>query len=249
MSEVVVSGTIGEELDTSLPKSQMYYNRGWTLDLSEAERTAKRRLSMYPDGLGFVDSKEAYYGIYESPHLRLLLPFDSSDEIRPQIGDEARKWMESIVLCEVNEKNVEPSRCNLDTDIGLIVGGVNMTSSSASINGANHTAPANPSVNSSKMIKTVGSVYLGKPICKHVGVPAGAKLTSHNHLLRGKGHSKYVHEDKQYLAVDIIGLLVEIYVSNPHIVHVNQACSISHVVWDRKQKMMIDSTKGKFEGQ
>mmetsp|Transcript_55142 Transcript_55142/g.133976 ORF Transcript_55142/g.133976 Transcript_55142/m.133976 type:complete len:225 (+) Transcript_55142:620-1294(+) len=223
----------------------MYHNRGWTLDLSEAERTAKRRLSMYPDGLGFVDSKEAYYGIYESPHLKLLLPLDSSGEIgglRPQIGDEAREWVESIVLCEVNEKNIEPNRCNLDTDVGLIVGGVNMTSSSVKTNGANRTASKNISANSSKMIKTVGSVYLGKPICKHVSVPAGAELTSHNHLLRGKGHSKYVHEDKQYLEVDQVGLLIQIYVRNPRIVHVNQACSISHVVWDTKQKV-TDSAK------
>ena len=229
LSDIVVSGTIGEDVDSALPKSQMYYNRGWTLDLSEGERAAKRRLSMYPDGLGFIDSKEAYYGIYESPHMKLLLPIDARHgrPMPPRIGDQATDWVDSIVLCEVNEKSVEPNKCNLDTDIGLLIGGANVTNASTAPNTTETTASA---VNS-KMIKTVGSVYLGKPICKYVGIPSDAQLTSHNHLLIGSGHSKYIHEDDRYLEEDQVGLLVEIYVTNPHIVHVDQACSISHVIW------------------
>jgi hypothetical protein len=48
------------------------------LDLSEGEKTAKRKLSLYENELGFRDSKEAYYGIYESPRMKLLVPYENS---------------------------------------------------------------------------------------------------------------------------------------------------------------------------
>ena len=243
LSEIVVSGTMGEDLDPTLPKSQYYYNKGWTYDLSEAEKSAKRKLNLYPDGLGFKDSKEAYYGIYESPPMTLLLPYESdttmvaassslSSSLLPRAGDIAEDWYESIVLCQVNNKNTfdsafaDPNSCSFGNDVGIKIGGVNVPQ------------------NTTKMLTTIGSVYLGKPICKHVVIPPRAQLTSHNTLLQegdggdrpstgvmaGDGNPK----DSRLLDVDQIGLLVEVFVSNPHIVHINQACSLSHVVWEER---------------
>ena len=99
----------------------------------------------------------------------------------------------------------------------------------------------------------IGSVYLGKPICKHIPVPTQAKLTSHNTLvLEGDGRSpsssraiidkESSSEDSQLLDKDQYGLLVEIFVSNPHIVHVHQACSLSHVVWEQRDSGRLGSS-------
>jgi len=228
-------------LDPTLPKSQYYYNEGWTIDLSEAEKKAKRRLNTYPDGLGFRDSKEAYYGIYESPPMTLLLPYEnnalvverSTDKSSgatpglPKVGDFASKWYESIVLCQVNDKNTfdsafaDKNTCNFATDVEIRIGGFHITQ------------------NTTKMFDIIGSTYLGKPICKHIGIPTNARLTSHNELVReGQSSSSSgmllseTDINSKLLRIDQVGLLVEVSVSNPHIVHVNQACSISHVIWE-----------------
>ena len=241
LSGLVVSGTMGEDLDPTLPKSQYYYNEGWTYDLSEAEKSAKRKLNLYPESLGFRDSKEAYYGIYESPPMTLLLPYDNKAEgvgvvskSLPKVDDPAAVWYESIVVCQVNDKNTfdsafaDPNSCSFASDVALRIGGVDVNQ------------------NATRMLNTIGSVYLGKPICKHVAIPPLARLTSHNTLLSreeagkdsdssrgvmaGDGRNSV---DSRFLEVDQIGLLVEIFVSNPHIVHINQACSLSHVVWEQ----------------
>ncbi len=75
-------------------------------------------------------------------------------------------------------------------------------------------------------MKDAGTLYLGKPVCSHVPIPEGAILTSHNELAKSGLE----------LETDQIGLLVQIFVTNPHIVHINQACSLSHIVWEEKQK-------------
>jgi hypothetical protein len=213
LSELVVSGTTAEDLDVTLPKSQMYYNEGWTFDLSEEEKQTKRKLSLYENGLGFIDSKEAYYGIYESPTMRLLLPYEHTDAAMPsrvpQVGKPAADWFESIVVCQVNEKR-DATACNMGSDLGFIVGGANTT-------------------NTTRMMKDTGTLYLGKPVCLKIPIPSNATLTSHNEL-------SSVAE--QRLEHDQVGLLVEFNVTNPHIAHVHQACSVSHVIWEQRQTAM-----------
>ena len=208
LSEIVVSGTTAEDLDVLLPKSQMYYNQGWTLDMSVGEKAAKRKLSLYENSLGFVDSKEAYYGIYESPPIQLLLPYEGSvkQQKELQIDTAAKDWFESIVLCQVNEKRGETA-CNFGFDLGVRVGGANATM---------------------ELMKDMGTLYLGKPVCAKIKIPENAKLTSHN-VLAGAGSEAAIQTDQ-------VGVLVEVAVTNPHINHVDQACSISHVVWETKPR-------------
>jgi hypothetical protein len=241
LSEIIVSGSIGEDLDVLLPKSQYYYNKGWTFDLSEVEKTAKKKLNAYPNGLGFRDSKEAYYGIYESSTMTLLLPYEMTEivaeveqdsSLLPKAGDSASEFYDSVVICQVNEKflnSFDPDGCNFDTDVGVRIGGINVTQ------------------NNTKMFNTIGSVYLGKPICKHITIPSEALLTSHNTLLNeGENPSPGVvgqSDHTKLLDKDQTGLLVEVFVSNPHIVHINQACSISHVVWEEKATKLIEYQK------
>jgi len=248
LSELVVNGTVAEDLNVILPKSQQYYNRGWTYDLSTAERAAKRKLNLYPKGLGFVDSKEAYFGIYESKAMTLFLPYQArssnvnSKSLVPQIGDTANDWFESIVLCQVNDKNTldsafsDPNSCQFGRDVGIRIGGVEIPQ------------------NATKMFSNIGSLYLGKPICKHVPIPSTAKLTSHNTLLQDGNDRKGMIRGTPFddirsklLETDEIGLLVQVYVANPHIVHVNQACSLSHVVWEERHSRRGDLQKDQAE--
>lgn len=214
LTEIVVSGTTAEDLDVSLPKSQMYYNHGWTYDLSEDNRQMKHKLSLYEDSLGFVDSREAYYGIFESPAMKLLLPLEtpnnSTASAIPKVGDAVSDWFESIIVCQVSEKR-EPAACNMGSDVSFTVGGTNTTF---------------------RMMKDTGTLYLGKPICAKLVIPASATLTSHNQLASSA---------EEQLKVDEVGLLVTINVTNPHIAHVNQACSVSHVVWSQKRKTIVSA--------
>jgi hypothetical protein len=213
LSELVVTGTVAEELDVVLPKSQMYYNQGWTYDVSEEERQMKRKLSLYENGLGFVDSKEAYYGIYESPAMQVLLPYvvepPGNDTAVPHVGQPALDWFESIVVCQVHEKR-DATACNMASDVGFVVGGTNATF---------------------QLMKDTGTLYLGKPVCIKLAVPANATLTSHNTL---------ASKPEQHLEMDQVGLLVAINVTNPHIAHVHQACSVSHIVWEQR---LVDRTR------
>eukprot|EP00980_Cylindrotheca_fusiformis_P025152 scaffold13207_cov143-Cylindrotheca_fusiformis.AAC.5 len=221
LSDLIVSGSIAEDLDVLLPKSQMYYNDGWVLDMSEGEKAVKRKLSLYENSLGFIDSKEAYYGIFESPKLKLFLPYSSSNSssnssssnssnataFLPKIGDAANDWYESIVLCQVNEKRIEQA-CNFGNDVSVTIGTKNISLSEYMMNDA-------------------GTLYLGKQVCSHIPIPDGATLTSHNEL---------VNIDSDKLDIDQVGLVLQVFVSNAHIVHIHQACSVSHVVWEEKRR-------------
>lgn len=203
LTELVVSGTTAEDLDIALPKSQMYYNRGWTYDLSDEERQMKRKLSLYENELGFVDSKEAYYGIFESPLMQVLVPYTATgNETLPHVGQKASDWFESIVVCQVHEKR-GPTACNTGSDVAFTVGGANATF---------------------YMMKDTGTLYLGKPVCAKISIPANATLTSHNTL---------ASSPEQHVKIDQVGLLLAINVTNTRIAHINQACSVSHIVWEQ----------------
>ena len=165
--------------------------------------------------------------------MELLLPYESNAPMNAaKVGDYAKDWYESIVLCQVNDKNTfdsafkDPNSCNFENDIGIRIGGVNITQ------------------NTTKMLNTIGSVYLGKPICKYVPIPSEARLTSYNTLLEdvqkgdqsstSRGLGAGISFESKSLSTDRIGLSVEVFVSNSHIVHIKQACSLSHVIWEER---------------
>ena len=223
LSDVIVSGGVGEDIDLLLPKSQMYYNKGWTFDLSEGEKSALRKLSVFDHGLGFMDSKPAYYGLKSSGRLTMLLPYIPKipSAPTPSEGDLAGNWFKSLVICEVNEKR-DSGACNSETDVGYIVGGVNVTNST--------------------MMTAAGTLFLGKKLCMNIEIPATSKLTTRKqHRLReersrieGLGENQVVASDNSKDAEDEeVGLLVEVFVLNHRIVHIDQTCSVSHVIWEQ----------------
>lgn len=156
LDDLIVSGTYGDGTDIMRPKGAMYYSNGWVLDLSDDEKLAKRKLDRF-NGLGYVDSKKAYYGIYASGPLDLFLPYETQTTTKPKVGDEARDWFRSIVFCEVNEKRVYGS-CNAAKHVSYTIGGVIATLV--------------------KMIDSSGTLYYGKKLCLYAQVPPNAKLTS-----------------------------------------------------------------------
>ena len=106
LQEIVQNG-VAQEISVILPKSNMFYNQGWVYDLSDDEKKAKRNLDRFGN-LGFVDSKTAYFGLFESGNLTLFVPSLN---------------VSNLVLCEVNEQKT-PTDCELSTDTTIMIGGL-----------------------------------------------------------------------------------------------------------------------------
>ena len=221
--ENAISGAVAQDMDIMLPKSKMYYNRGWVMDLSEKEKAAKRTLGLY-GGLGFVDSKKAFYGIVMSGKLRLFLPYESSSsktsETYPRVGDKAIGWFHSVVICKVNEKR-DADKCEMGRDLGFEVGGVDV-------------------VNSTQEIAAAGTLYLGRKMCVHIAVPPNAILTNAAKIAEQDNESSvrrrnivFPH-DAEKKPDTRVGLEVTVRVRNHLFVQVSQACSVSHVVWEQQ---------------
>ena len=224
-----VSGAVGEELSIMLPKSKMYYNRGWVLDLSEKEKKAKQTLSLY-GGLGFLDSKKAFYGIVMSGHLKLLLPYeppvqdveDSTPMKLPEAGYKAIDWFHSVVICKVNEKR-DDDACEMGRDLGFTIGGVDMK-------------------NASKEMNAAGTLYLGQKICVHMAVPPRAVLTTAarikandaNQSMTSNNNIVFPDNANTKESNDRVGLEVGIWVRNHLLVQVHQGCSVSHAIWEQQ---------------
>jgi hypothetical protein len=149
LTDIVVAGSVGEDMDVMLPKSKMFYNKGWVLNLSEQEKAAKRSLNRF-GGLGFVDNKRSYYGIFASGPISFKLslprPGNQMDSVH------AKTLFRSIVVCETNEKR-DHGACEISRDVGFTIGGVNASKPML----LNHTQ------------------FLGKPVCVFVDVPVDAK--------------------------------------------------------------------------
>lgn len=107
LGDLVVSGIAENSrgLDIMLPKGAQFYNQGWVLDVGDSEKRAKRKLVRY-GGLGFVDSKQAFYGVNASGVLELSLPFAAH----------------VVVVCGVNERRGE-NECKIERDVAFSVGG------------------------------------------------------------------------------------------------------------------------------
>jgi hypothetical protein len=145
----IVTSTTVDSLDIMLPKGAMFYNSAWVLDLGDSERKAKQQLARF-DGLGFVDSKKAFYGVHASGSIEFFL---ERKNVPLREGDGT--GISSVIVCESNEKRKSDS-CIMDKDMKFSIGG---------------------NVVESEPIDFTGFTYLGKSICVHMTVPSAAKLT------------------------------------------------------------------------
>jgi hypothetical protein len=97
----------------------------------------------------------------------------------------------------------------------------------------------------------VGTRYLGKSLCLYflpVVNDTSCTLTSRKLLVQkaqGNVTQKYIFPEDEEAAKSIpadqdetaVGLAVEVRVVNQHIVQREQACSVSHVVWEQQQQL------------
>ena len=145
LNELIFSGEAEglKTMDIMLPKGQLYYNRGWVLDLGYSEKSSKRKLVRY-GGLGYVDSKKAYYGIKSSGPLQLFLP--SEKEIHSNSTD-IKKSLRDVIVCAANESQ-SPEGCDMKEDMSFSLGGF-----------------------STQATYVEGISYLGRQICVHLEIP------------------------------------------------------------------------------
>ena len=222
LSSLVVAGALGDQLDIMLPRSMMYYGRAWVMDMSAEEKRAKQKLDVF-GGLGFVDSKKAYYGIYASGSLHLFLPVVKDHRSPPRTGDLALNWFRSLVFCEVNERR-DPDACHTVQDVSYTIGGSSNTNAT--------------------WIDEAGSMFMGKKICVYLNIPRDARLSRRSDALTSSSNTTgdfSSSSSRQVVWVpgrlngtneDEVGLAVEVRVTNLRIAKREQACSVSHVVWE-----------------
>ena len=164
LTSIITAGMVPDATaETILEKrSDEMYSQGWVLDVSELERDTKIKVDKC-GGLGYIDMKMALYGIGKSGPLDLWLPVDESghethDHVSSD-GTEALHWIESLVVCEANEKRPETA-CRLTHDLQYTVGGVEITSPVPVLHGAGE--------------------YLKRPTCVAVPIPTEARLTQND---------------------------------------------------------------------
>ena len=161
LTSIVTAGLVADSTSKSIldVRSDDLYSTGWVLDVSQVERDTKIKVDKC-GGLGYVDMKTALYGVAASGPLDLFLPVDESGhETHDHVtrdDTEALHWIESLVVCEANEKRPETA-CKLMDDLQYTVGGVVVDSPVPALQGP--------------------SAYLKRPTCVAVPIPAGARLT------------------------------------------------------------------------
>jgi hypothetical protein len=151
--DIVSDGLIDSGKDLLMPKGAIYYNKGWVLDLSDAEKLAKRQL-VRVGGLGFVDSKKAFYGIYASGPLSFHLPINKLAG-----ATFANDVIHSIVICQVKEHLRHHGACQLNDHLNVWIGG--------------------QLVLEKHVISDPGTTYLGQKLCVDLIAPVDSVITSY----------------------------------------------------------------------
>lgn len=154
--DIVVSGLADDVGDDLKSRDDSQYNSGWVIDVGKVERETKRKVKKV-GGLGYIDMKNALYGIPESGVLSLSLPHEGPvhNHSHDQESDMlARHWFDTLVFCEVNEKR-GPKECKPENDMTFMVGGVK---------------------SESVVQVTNAAAYLKKSICINVEIPADARV-------------------------------------------------------------------------
>ncbi len=157
LSEIIVSGQAEDVGDDLKSRDDSQYNSGWVIDVGKVERATKRKV-MKVGGLGYIDMKNALYGIPGSGTLRLSLPHEGPVHNYPHDQDSdmlATHWFDTLVFCEVNEKRGD-KECKPSEDMEFIVGGIKSESVVQITNAAS---------------------YLKKSICINIGIPSDARVT------------------------------------------------------------------------
>lgn len=212
LSDIIIGGTAGDDVDLLHPKGAMYLSQGWVLDLDAAERREKQLMKQW-DNLGFQDYTKSYYGVPASGPLSLFLPVDNYSQ-----HQSAKEIFKHLVVCESNTKG---DGCNMQRDVTFTVGGVDATSV--------------------EWIMDDAVAYHGKRLCVLVDIPKEAKLVSRQdakqavveRIAQVQRERQEVREDtRRSLETSTMGLALDITVTNSRITWHKGACSIAHLIWE-----------------
>jgi len=201
MTEIIASGLaegVGDDLES---RDDSQYNDGWVVDVGKVERETKRKVKKH-GGMGYIDMKNALYGIPGSGTLQLELPHEGPDHGHKHSKDTdmlASHWFDTLVFCEVNEKR-SVDECKPDKDITYTVGGVE----------------------ADVVQITSAAAYLNKSICVNVSIPKDAQVSLKEE--DGAEENELADHEKVYLKVDVA-------VTGEKVTRKDGACSISHIIW------------------
>eukprot|EP00592_Proboscia_alata_P008422 CAMPEP_0194363260 /NCGR_PEP_ID=MMETSP0174-20130528/11104_1 /TAXON_ID=216777 /ORGANISM="Proboscia alata, Strain PI-D3" /LENGTH=459 /DNA_ID=CAMNT_0039136611 /DNA_START=1000 /DNA_END=2379 /DNA_ORIENTATION=- len=219
LENAIVSGRAAKDVSVMEPKSMASFNKGWVLDLGHDEKNAKRILHPY-NGLGFMDSKQALYGVKASGTLSFFLRFDLFHTHTPKapfkesVGSpevRAETTCKSITVCQVNESRDE-KECDIQSDLEFTVGGVSIPPEDVQI------------------INADGISYKGKKLCVYFGVPERAKPVVKNLAIEegNEPPSAGVPDLSAHAGIEL-----GIAVINESILLRNGPCSVSHIIWEQ----------------
>lgn len=208
--DAILGGTAGDDEDLLHPKGAMHFIQGWVLALDPAERREKQLMKQW-DNLGFQDYTKAYYGVPASGRLSLFLPARNYTK-----EQEAHEIFKYLVVCEANQKG---NGCNLERDVTFTVGGIEASSV--------------------QWIVNEGAAYYGKRLCVLVDIPKDAKLVSEQEAKRAVEEGMLVNkqrEEDQRRSLEttttiLVGLALEIAVTNSAVTWHKGACSVAHAIW------------------
>ena len=201
MTEIIASGLaegVGDDLES---RDDSQYNDGWVVDVGKVERDTKRKVKKH-GGMGYIDMKNALYGIPGSGTLQLELPHEGPNHGHKHSKDTdmlASHWFDTLVFCEVNEKRGD-NECKPDKDITYTVGGVE----------------------ADVVQITSAAAYLNKSLCVNVSIPKDARVSLKEE--DGAEENQLADHEKVYLKVDVT-------VTGEKVTRKDGACSISHIVW------------------
>lgn len=201
LNDIVISGvaeSVGDDLQS---RDDAQYKSGWVLDVGKVERDTKRKGLKF-GGFGYIDMKNALYGIKESGTLSLRIPHEGPvhNHAHDQDSDTlATHWFDTIVFCEVNEKRTS-EECKFVQDLEFIVGGVK----------------------ADEVVQiTNAAAYLKKNICVNVVIPKAA-VVQFKTLDEGDGSTQ---------SMDKVELSIDVSVKREDVSRAKGSCSISHVIW------------------
>jgi hypothetical protein len=242
MQDLILSGTVGDDDPALLlrPKSAMYYNAGWVLDLDLPLKRDKRMRQGEGNQNGSIDTKKAYYGVSTSGTLRMFIPMTIkgrdvdtpyatwNKEMKKKSKQilEAIEYVFPLVVCQFAMTS-RPDGCRFPKDLAFRIDG----------------KPAAANLMPSAIVSNVHNA------CVALEIPHDARLTRKESYKKQNGKGRATNDndvqsrrrtrkdmDDTSSSEDTSwGLLLEIEVRNSRLTWDKGPCSVSQVIWQLRE--------------
>jgi len=213
LQDMVVSGTATEDIDLSLPRGPMLYNKNWVMDLGfEAKKTL---FSFQKYDFDYRYQKKAYFGVQPSGNMTMFVPIiqKQGDSLVDVKKSKPSDFFDYLIVCEVNDEYVGEKTCNMEQSLAFMI---------------------DESKVEAHYIESNGVSYQGKKICVKLNIPSSAKWTTRKKIEETLGveTSKKGLFDRFRKSRDDYGFSLQISVADKLLFWKDGPCSISHVLWE-----------------